>query len=332
MDSATLDLLRVRLTELLGEHRAGRDAPLAQRLATLGWEEVLADDATTATRLLFEARGATLSDADALGPLLARVVADAASRPDLAGATVVIPASLDPRQCSAAIAGGKLRVEGVVLSEPAEGATLVVPVAWMDGHRRLAILRRGAGWSGDRLSGMDETLGVRLRGGAGEADVDWIDEPEARSIWEAATTAARWAVAAELAALGGAVILQAVEYTGQRKQYGRAIGTFQALQHRVAAAYASLVGAAEVTAEASRSGRAWDALVAKALAGKATENACTQAQQCYGAIGFTWEHPFHHYLRRSYVLDRLFGDWRTLEAEIGAALAVRTEVPKIGAI
>ena len=72
--------------------------------------------------------------------------------------------------------------------------------------------------------------------------------------------------------------------------------------------------------------------VAKTLAGRAAEDTCTQAQQVYGAIGFTWEHEFHRYLRRVYVLDRLFGDWRTLEFEIGTELQATTTVPRIGAI
>ncbi len=115
-------------------------------------------------------------------------------------------------------------------------------------------------------------------------------------------------------------------------QYGRPIGTFQALQHRLAGAHATIVGAAHVVAEAAASGSRWDALVAKALAGRAAEDACTQAQQVYGAIGFTWEHEFHRSLRRTYLLDRLLGDWRTLEFEIGSTLQSTGDVPKIGAL
>ena len=128
------------------------------------------------------------------------------------------------------------------------------------------------------------------------------------------------------------MLRDAVEYAGARHQYGRPIGTFQALQQRLASAHASAVGAGDVAQEASESGQPWDALVAKALAGKAAESACTQAQQCFGAIGFTWEHPFPHRLRRVYLLDRLFGDWRRLETEIGSALLTSRSVRRIGAL
>jgi alkylation response protein AidB-like acyl-CoA dehydrogenase len=74
------------------------------------------------------------------------------------------------------------------------------------------------------------------------------------------------------------------------------------------------------------------ATVAKALAGRAAETACTQAQQSYGAIGFTWEHDLHRYLRRAYVLDWMLGDWRTLEREIGTELIATGVVPRIGGV
>jgi alkylation response protein AidB-like acyl-CoA dehydrogenase len=83
-------------------------------------------------------------------------------------------------------------------------------------------------------------------------------------------------------------------------------------------------------AEAAADGSPWTALVAKALAGRAAEEACTQAQQVYGAIGFTWEHEHHRYLRRTYALDWLLGDWRTLEHQIGARLQETAVVPRIG--
>jgi alkylation response protein AidB-like acyl-CoA dehydrogenase len=137
-------------------------------------------------------------------------------------------------------------------------------------------------------------------------------------------------LAAELVAIARHVLAEAVGYTAQRVQYGKAIGTFQALQHRVAAAYPIVVGAGQVVREAAQSGDPWAAVVAKSIAGHAAELACTQAQQCYGAIGFTWEHEFHRYLRRTYALDALCGDWRTLEFEIGTTLQATQVVPKIG--
>lgn len=50
------------------------------------------------------------------------------------------------------------------------------------------------------------------------------------------------------------------------------------------------------------------------------------------AVGFTWEHEFHCYLRRTYTPDRLFGDWRSLEHEIGKNLQRTGAVPRIGTL
>jgi alkylation response protein AidB-like acyl-CoA dehydrogenase len=172
----------------------------------------------------------------------------------------------------------------------------------------------------------------RVTGTLDAGTATWIDWVEGGAAWDAAVVVGRWAVAAELVGIGRQVIAEAVTYTGQRVQYGRPIGTFQALQHRIASAYTSIVGASQVVAEAASSGSPWAALVGKALAGHAAEDCCTQAQQAYGAIGFTWEHPFHRYLRRTYLLDRLFGDWRTLEFEIGTTLQQAREAPRIGTL
>jgi hypothetical protein len=313
VDRSTLDLLRTSLAAVL----AGDDpTSVAKELAELGWDEVLADDPVEVTLLLFDVRGDVLATADSLGPLLAARVGEGV-------AAVALPASLDPARPSSALVGDHLHVDGVVLGDPAPG-TLAVPV---DGRLALVV--------GDQLdtaepAGDDGGLRRRrTRGRVPAAEVTWIDDAER---WGDAVAAARWAVAAELVGVSKRVIADAVAYTLDRRQYGRAIGSFQAVQHRLATAHAATVGASHVVIEAARSGRAWDALVAKCLAGRAAEEACTQAQQAYGAIGFTWEHPFHRSLRRTYALDRLLGGWRDLEVEVGRRLRATGEVPKLGSL
>lgn len=324
MDAQTEDLLRSSLTHLMTQPGAG---PLGPRLAELGWDEVVAGDRAAALRLLFEVRGSTLSPVDVLSPALARQIADQTGVEQAAGAAVVLPSSLRAFELSSAIDGKELRVDGIG-SAPA-GSTLLVPVQGPGGPS-LALLgvvdadlleRHG-------LTGMDASIGHRVTGTAAAAGAELLPW----SAWEEASATARWGLAAELVTIALGVLRDAVDYAGERHQYGRPIGSFQALQQRLASAHASAVGAGDVAREASESARPWDALVAKALAGKAAETACTQAQQCFGAIGFTWEHPFPHRLRRVYLLDRLFGDWRRLETEIGSALLASGAVPRVGAL
>jgi hypothetical protein len=326
MDQDTRVMLRSSLEHLLGEDS---DRALEERLAELGWQEVLADDAPAALQLLFETKGAMLSSADALGPLLARQVAIALDAPELAGAVVVLPSSLHPGDPAAEVDNGRLRVAGSALARPSDGSPVIVPVA----AGRLAVVVAGAGLTWARNGGTDPTVGVfHVEGEVKLSAGWWLEGDKATAAWDAAVTAGRWALGAELVGISRHVLVQAVTYAGQRVQYGRPIGAFQALQHRLASAHAAVVGASQLVTEAAVTGSAWAAMVAKAAAGHAAEDACTQAQQVYGAIGFTWEHEFHRYLRRVYVLDWLLGDWRTLEFEIGTRLQTTGDVPRIGAL
>jgi Acyl-CoA dehydrogenase, C-terminal domain len=307
-----LDMLRDSLRHVLTETS---NVPFGDRLAVLGWDEVVADDASTALRTLFEIKGETVSSADALTPTLARHLAKLTGDPALVGATVALPSPYGASTCD----GDMLRVDAVVLSPLA--ATLVIAV-----DDRLAMVP-AEGLSTTPMQGTDETLGLtRVSGTA--SGCTWIDG----ATWTQLETHARWLLACELVGISRHVVGAAVEYTKVRVQYGKPIGVFQALQHRLASAHVAVVGAGHVAAEAGVSGDAWVALVAKCVAGRAAEDACTQAQQCYGAIGFTWEHEFHRYLRRTYVLDQLLGNWRMLENEIGTRLQESGVVPRIGTL
>ncbi len=315
LDNDILDMLRTSLRHVLTE---ASDQPLAARLDDLGWADVVAGDPATALRTLFEIKGETASAADALGPELTRVLVAATGDDSLTGAIVGLASPFG----DSAVDDHRLSIDVITLS-PIGDRLVVVPVG-----SRLAICSSQL-LVAERLTGTDETLGgSRLTGSVTTDQVRWIDGDAHDQI----VTRGRWLVACELIGIGRHVTASAVAYTGERVQYGKPIGIFQALQHRLASAHAMVVGAGHLAAEASTDGDVWTALVAKCIAGQAAEFACTQAQQCYGAIGFTWEHEFHRYLRRAYVLDGLFGSWRTLEHEIGMRLQSTGVVPHIGTL
>lgn len=71
------------------------------------------------------------------------------------------------------------------------------------------------------------------------------------------------------------------------------------------------------------------AAVATSLAGKAARTTATHAQQVLAGIGFTTDHQFHLMLKRTLVLDTLFGSARTLPTEIGAALLASSNAPRL---
>jgi alkylation response protein AidB-like acyl-CoA dehydrogenase len=116
--------------------------------------------------------------------------------------------------------------------------------------------------------------------------------------------------------VGGAqkVLEQAVEYAKVRVQFGRPIGSFQAIKHKCAdmllevesaksAAYYGLWCAAEQNEELPSV-----ASLAKAYCSEAYFHATAENIQIHGGIGFTWEHPAHLYFKRAKSSELLFGD------------------------
>jgi alkylation response protein AidB-like acyl-CoA dehydrogenase len=116
--------------------------------------------------------------------------------------------------------------------------------------------------------------------------------------------------------VGGAqkVLEMAVEYAKVRVQFGRPIGSFQAIKHKCAdmllevesaksAAYYGMWCAAEMNDELPSV-----ASLAKAYCSEAYFHATAENIQIHGGIGFTWEHPAHLYFKRAKSSELLFGD------------------------
>jgi alkylation response protein AidB-like acyl-CoA dehydrogenase len=132
-------------------------------------------------------------------------------------------------------------------------------------------------------------------------------------------------LAAECAAAAGHCLDVTVAYLMSRRQFGRPIGSFQALKHRVADLKVA-VTSAHATARAAVWTAASDRAALGALAPMAALHcARTFVQvagemiQLHGGIGFTWEHEAHLYLKRAKSTQLLLGPVSALRAEIGAA-------------
>ena len=136
----------------------------------------------------------------------------------------------------------------------------------------------------------------------------------ARRCSTRALNAGRTGAAAELVGVGAASMDMTVDYLKQRKQFGRLIGEFQALQFRAAHLYSELEIARAATLKAQQlldEGSA-DAeamvSVAKAKAGRASQLAVQEGVQMHGGIGMTDEYDIGLYMKRDRVLNELFGD------------------------
>jgi acyl-CoA dehydrogenase len=144
------------------------------------------------------------------------------------------------------------------------------------------------------------TIGaVTLTGALGEVLGDGADVHRALGT---ARRQALLAVAADSVGVAARALAMAVEWAGERHQFGRAIGSFQAISHRCADILVALEGArSQVLAAAEVDLEESEYLVdlATAAALDAAVTATEGALQIHGGIGFTWEHPIHLLLRRA---------------------------------
>ncbi len=121
--------------------------------------------------------------------------------------------------------------------------------------------------------------------------------------------------------LGQAAVDLGTEYAGQRQQFGKVIGSFQAVKHLLADAVvavdiarAGVHAAAVALDEASddrdtaADGRTMSVDAARIVASEAAQRACEACIQVHGGIGFTWELDAHLFLKRSLALDATFGN------------------------
>jgi hypothetical protein len=115
-----------------------------------------------------------------------------------------------------------------------------------------------------------------------------------------------------------------VDYTKTREQFGRPIGSFQALQHRLADAYVRLESARSASwaaAEAlSTSEAAGIAAAAEVYCAEAFQAITAEMVQMHGGIAITWEHDAHLYLRRAQASAHLFGAPATHVTRLAATL------------
>ena len=113
----------------------------------------------------------------------------------------------------------------------------------------------------------------------------------------------------------------ALAYAMERRQFGRPIGRFQAVQHMLAEAagqYAAAAAAAELAAEAyGRADFDFAVAIAKARAGEAAGKVAEVCHQVHGAIGFTHEHPLHFATRRLWSWRDEFGHETYWQERIG---------------
>jgi alkylation response protein AidB-like acyl-CoA dehydrogenase len=157
------------------------------------------------------------------------------------------------------------------------------------------------------------------------ADRQLGEEPLRDGLSDALLGHAALALACDGLGLADAVLTLTVDYLKTRVQFGKPIGSFQALKHRCANHKVALEATRAMTYEAvrhwaeGRSDAAARSSLAKAHACEMAAVIATDAVQLHGGIGFTWEHSCHLFLKRAKLNEALFGT-RAAHEDRAAAL------------
>ncbi len=183
---------------------------------------------------------------------------------------------------------------GLFALAPDTAGLVVEPMRTIDATRKLDVVRLS-----DVRAGSSALLGGRA-----------LAVEEFDRVIDVAKTMA----AAELAGLAERALALTVDYLAVREQFGRALATFQALQHRCADMKVdlenvkSLVYYAAWALDEGAEDAALAAAMAKALASETVPRIIADAIQLHGGVGFTWEHDLHLYFKRAKASEVTFGD------------------------
>ena len=295
-------------------------------LGELGWRDALESDPQAAISVIFEGQGETNSTSSALDDVVAHALGGLPPDAGAAPAVVIPPAGRwSP---PGLLQGERLVVRGLGTGRLRTAEPAAVVAARPDGPEGGAdALVMTADLASRSIAGMDPFFGlVEVTGSGCEPESSVTLGPGA---WPEAVRLARLATAHELVGAARAMLALARTHAFERVQFGRPIGAFQAVRHRLAE---SLVA---VEAAAAALGAAWDdgsdqsAAVVRGQAGHAAHTVARHSQQVLAGMGFTTEHPFHRYLRRVLVLDQLFGSARNVTRSLGQELIDSRRLPAL---
>ena len=320
IDADDLALLAVSLTAAMARESGAAAADAA--LHAVGWGELLVAAPIQGAAVAFAALGRTGSAACVLDDVVANALG-VDVRPDVC---VVMPAP--GRGTPAGTRDGSvIRVDGLVSARIDNSERVVVP--FEDDGREFGFVAVDATLlRPPPLPSLDPAR--QYRRAVGEVRLDDARVVEVTGTWEVVVRNARAALAHQLIAISRVMLEMARRHALDRVQFGRPVASFQAVRHKLAEALVAIEGAASVAhACVADDCDALVATMAKSLAGAAARSTAANAQQVLAGIGFTTDHPFHLSLKRTMVIDTLFGSARTLPAEIGHILVARGAAPRL---
>jgi alkylation response protein AidB-like acyl-CoA dehydrogenase len=316
------------LTESL-ESLLARDGDPWQRLVAFGALDIGGEEGLGAVELCLIARGlgAHLASTPYLGSAALRY----ASPTSLEGEESVAIALLEPGgswsadAVQAELVDGTLRGRKVAVEHGGSVDRLAV-VALVDGEPGVVLV---TGAEASPQPPFDPTVpmaAVDLDGVAVESVLGGETVPRLSVVGGLLASA-------EAVGAAGRILEDARQYASERRQFGRTIGSNQALRHLLADMYVrhasawSTVLYAAAALDDDVDDPELTASVAKAYVARAAREVAHGAMQVFGGIAFTEEHQAHRYLRRIVVREQQFGDATHHERELGRRLAARAVAP-----
>ncbi|MEV6924598.1 acyl-CoA dehydrogenase family protein [Dactylosporangium sp. NPDC051485] len=307
--------LRAGLTALLAEHSSpqrvraaeplGFDPALWAMLGDFGFPHLAgAGEATPAglaeLAIAAQAAGAALASAPLVETLVATRLLDRLGRTDVTGLVTFAP---------------RPAVAGVARTAPWAAVADRV-LAWDDGRIVASAPGRDVDRPKQTLAGLAighvDLAGATVLAAGPDATEGFAD---ALADWQVLT-------AATLTGIGAAGLRLGVDYAKTRHQFGRPIGSFQALAHQLADAATLVDGAELLVLEAAWAGgcgsgrRRGLAAMAAAFAGRAARLATDRSLHAHGGYGYTMEYDIQLYFRRAKALDLLAGGERAAVAAV----------------
>jgi alkylation response protein AidB-like acyl-CoA dehydrogenase len=288
---------------------ADYDAALWRELAGLGWAGIAVGEEHGGQGLgvvdlcvLLEELGAACAPVPLLGSALAALAIEAAGSAEQRERWLPALASGEAR--------GALGTAADLVPD-AGGADVVVV---LDGDAAALV-------PGDRVTAVTAIDPTRRHGRVSAGD----GEPMPGDA-EAALARALVAVSAELTGTCRRALEMTLAYVKERRQFGVAVGAFQAVQHRAAQMLLDTEGAraatlfAAWTADAEPERLPMSAAMAKAWASDAARDVAAAAIQLHGGIGFTWEADVHWLFKRAQVASRFLGGGAAHRATVASLL------------
>lgn len=240
------------------------------------WLPTLATGNQRGTIAIWEERSGPAPDRSELEPVDGRITGRKVAVPDAASSQLMILAGADGRH---------------FLVDAGDAAVTITPQRSLDPTRKLYTVD------------LDGAAADELRA----RDSDRITLAYATIVT---------ALAAESVGVAQRAMEMAIAYAKDRKQFGRPIGSYQAVSHRCAQMMLEVEGARSLcywagwALDHDPTAAARAASMAKAYASDAGFRVTASALQVHGGIGFTWEHDLHFFLKRAKANGHAFGDAR----------------------